>query len=386
MSLKSGQVSLKEYGIGSRIREARKSIGLRQSDLSAITGLPSSHLSDIEREVITPTIPTLHKIGQALNRPLEYFIQIDYGEPRSIGLVVHRTPLGGLVATKLAQLVEEKSEGDIKLRIYHNAAEVDANDLVEGLIEGAIHIYIDEPLGFERYAELCGPVFLPYFFRDRDHYHRFLHSDIFNEHIFQKLLEKGIRLLNPASNWICGNFEILYSTCPIFTPVDLRGRKFRSYDSKAAIALRRALGAEPIVIGWEQTYVAFEDGLVEAFLVPAGHFYSLKIYELAKYATLLDYGYTLNLTVAISEREYHKMSPTIQKILNEAIEETGIYCTQYSLEQTEKNLNQLSDEQGLPVTHPDREIWRHTFSAMIQRICERERLLSSDLYDELQNL
>ena len=82
-------VSVKEYGIGHRIREARKSMGLRQSDLSAATGFPTSHLPDIERGVITPTIPTLHKIGQALNRPLEYFLQVQDGEPRSIGMVIH---------------------------------------------------------------------------------------------------------------------------------------------------------------------------------------------------------------------------------------------------------------------------------------------------------
>jgi len=361
-------------------------MGLRQSDLSAITGLPASHLSDIEREVITPTIPTLYKIGKALNRPLEYFIQVNHGEPRSIGMVVHRTPVGGQVASRLAQLVEGKSEGDIKLRIYHNPAEVTVRDLVEGLVEGAIHIYIDEPLGFERYAELCGPVFLPFFFHDRDHYHRFLQSTIFEEHIFQKLLDKGIRLLNPASNWVCGNFEILYSTDPIFTPGDLRGRKFRSYASTAAVALRRALGAEPIIIEWERTYDAFENGLVDTFLVPAAHFYSLKIHELAKYATLLDYGYTLNMTVAISEREYHKMSPTVQNILNEAIEETGNYCTQLSLGQTANDLTRLSDEHGLPVIHPDQESWRNPFTEIIQRICEQEGLLSSGLYNALQSL
>lgn len=82
-------VSVKEYGIGHRIREAWKSMDLRQSDLSAATGLPTSHLSDIECGVITPTIPTLHKIGQALNRLLEYFLQVQDGEPRSIGMVTH---------------------------------------------------------------------------------------------------------------------------------------------------------------------------------------------------------------------------------------------------------------------------------------------------------
>jgi len=377
--------SAKEFGIGYRVREARKSMGLRQSDLSAATGLPASHLSDIEREVITPTIPTLHKIGQAINRPLEYFLQGPDGEHRSMGMVVHRTPVGGQAAARLAQLVEDKTGGDIKLRIYQNAAEVTVRDLVEGLIEGAIHIYIDEPLGFERYAELCGSTFLPYFFQDRDHYHRFLRSTIFKEHIYQKLLDNGIRLLNPVSNWVCGSFEVLYSTDPIFTPNDLVDRKFRSYASDAAVALRRALGADPVVVEWERTFEAFDKGLIDTFLVPAAHFYSLQIHKLARYATLLSYDYTLNMTVAIGEREYHKLSPTVQQALAEAIEETGTYCAQMTDKQTVTDLKRLSDEHGLPVIHPGQEAWRSSFTASIRQICD-EGLLARDLYKELQSL
>lgn len=377
--------SVESYKIGHRVRVARKSMGLRQSDLSEITGLPASHLSDIERGALMPTIPTLRKISQALNRPLEYFFQEDDNKPQSLGTVVHRTPTGGQAAARFAQLVEDKTSGDIRLRIYHYAAPVTTRDLVEGLAEGAIHIYIDEPLGFERYAELCGPVFLPYFFRDREHYHRFLQSTIFQEHICQKLLDNGIRLLNPTSNWECGSFEVLFSTDPIFTPDDLVGRRFRSYESDTAVALRRALGADPVVVEWERAYDAFEQGLIDTFLSPAAYFYSLGLHKLARYATILSYGYTLNLTVAISEREYHKLSPAVQQVLNEAIEETGAYCTQLTNEQTVIDLKRLSGEHGLPVIHPDPETWRTSFTAAIRQICD-EGLLAREMYEDLQSL
>ena len=377
--------SVESYGLGDRVRAARKSMGLRQSDLSDMSGLPASHLSDIERGALMPTIPTLRKIGQALNRPLEYFFQEDDDKPQSLGMVVHRTPTGGQAAARFAQLVEDKTGGDIRLRIYHYAVPVTTRDLVEGLAEGAVHIYIDEPLGFERYAELCGLVFLPYFFHDREHYHRFLRSTIFEEHIHQKLLDNGIRLLNPASNWECGSFEVLFSTDPIFGPDDLAGRRFRSYASDAAIALRRALGAEPVVVEWERTYEAFEQGLTDTLLLPAAHFYSLKVHELAKYATLLDYGYTLNLTVAISEREYHKLSPSVQQVLAEAIEETGVYCSLLTSEQTVIDLKRLSEQQGLPVIHPDPEAWHTSFTAAIRQICDGG-LLTCEMYEELQSL
>ena len=377
--------SIESYGIGYRVREARKSMDLRQSDLAEITGLPASHLSDIEREVLTPTIPTLRKIGQALNRPLEYFLQGDGDRPRSMGMVIHKTSIGGKAAAKFAQLVEDKTSGGIRLRIYHCAALGTAREQVEALAEGAIHIYIDEPLCFERYAELCGPVFLPCFFRDREHYHRFLRSTIFEEHIYQKLLDNGIRLLNPASNWECGSFEVLFSTDPIFTPNDLVGRRFRSYASNAAVALRQALGAEPEVVEWERIYEAFKQGLVDTLLVPAAYFHSLQIHKLARYVTLLSDGYTLNLTVAISEREYRKLPPTVQQVLTEAIEEAGVYCTQLTNEQTVIDLKRLSEEHGLPVIHPDPEAWRTNFAAAIRRICD-EGLLAREMYEELQSL
>ncbi len=144
------------YVIGDRIRATRKSMGMRQSDLSEITGLPASHLSDIERGTLIPTVPTLRKISQALDRPLEYFFQEDEGKSRSMGMVIRGASIGGQAAARFAQLVEEKTKGDLKLCLYRRAMLGTAREQVEALAEGAIHIYLDELLSFERYAELCG--------------------------------------------------------------------------------------------------------------------------------------------------------------------------------------------------------------------------------------
>ena len=218
--------SIEDLWLGPSIRAARVSLGLRQVDLAALTGLPTSHLSGIERGTITPTIPTLLKIGMALNRPLEYFLQEEAQEPRSFGMVIQESSTGGRAATKFAEFVEEKTNGEVRLHIYHHSALGTATEQVKALQGGAIHLYVDEPLSLEPIAPLCGVVFQPFFFRDRDHYHRFLHSSIFAEHILQPLQDNGIRLLNPASNWLCGSYEVLFSDIPIFHPEDLRNTKF----------------------------------------------------------------------------------------------------------------------------------------------------------------
>jgi TRAP-type C4-dicarboxylate transport system substrate-binding protein len=360
-------------------------MGLRQADLSEMTELPASHLSDIERGALTPTIPTLRKIGNALGRPLVYFLQAAEDNPRSVGMVINISSIGGQAAVRFAELVEEKTGGEHRVRIYEHSRLGTARQQIEGLAEGAIDIYIDELLGYECYAELCGPVCLPFFFRDEDHYRQFLQSVIFEEHIYQRLLDKGIRLLKPVSNWGSGSFEMLLSTDPIFSPADLAGRRLRSYDSPAAIALRRALNAEPVVVEWADAPGAFKEGRIDTFLTPAIYLNALRPYEFARNATLLAYGYTLGLTVAVNDRAYRSMSPDLQLALTEAAQEAGAYCTPLVNEQTSFTLERLPTEYGLPVIHPDRHAWRQSFDAAIRQICE-DGLLSRTMYEDIQGL
>ncbi|MCK5314543.1 MAG: TRAP transporter substrate-binding protein DctP [Anaerolineales bacterium] len=371
--------------IGQRVRVSRRAMGLRQSDLSEMTALPASHVSDIERGALTPTIPTLRKIADALERPLVYFLQATEDEPRSVGMVINISSIGGQAAVRFAELVEEKTDGEHKVRIYGHSMLGTASEQIEGLVEGAIPIYIDELLAFECVVELCGPICLPYFFRDKDHYHAFLQSAIFEEHIYRKLLKKGIRLLKPVSNWGSGSFEMLLSTDPIFSPRDLMGRKFRSYDSPAAIALRSVLGAEPVVVDWAYAPQAFKEGGIDTFLTPAIYLNALRPHEFAKNATLLAYGYTLGLTVAVNDRAYRRMSPDLQSALVEAAQEAGAYCTPLVNEQTKFTLERLPTEYGLPIIHPDQNAWRQSLDAVIRQICEGG-LLPRKMYEEIQSL
>lgn len=358
--------------IGIRIRAARKAQGMRQTDLAEATPLPASHLSELERGSRLPTIPTLQKIGSALQRPLEYFFQDIAFTPRSFGMVIHWASIGGQAVAEFARLVEKRTNGEIKLRVYHSSELGSSKDQLEALVEGGIHVFIDEPHCFETYAPLCGSVFLPYYFKDRLHYNRFLKSDIFEQEINQLLLKKGIRLLNPASNWELGSFEVLFSRDPIFTPDDLRGRKFRTYPSQQAIELRKLLGAKPVQVDWEGVYTAFERGDVDTLLIPSGYFAALKLHRLARYATLLRTGYTLNLTLAISEHEFSKLSPSAQTALLETCEDAGEYCSELANKKTEADLEALSDKFGLPVIQPDQKYWRETFSKSIERVCSQD--------------
>ncbi len=376
----------KGNSIGNRIRDARKSLHLRQSDLAEKVGIAGSHLSDIERGALIPTIPTLKKIGEALNRPLEYFFSDNGESPRALGTVIFRVSIGDLSARRFAELVHDKTGGEVSIQIYRQLVSSDTYELVKGLVEGSIHIFIDDLASLERYAPLCNVVFQPYFFRDRDHYTRFLQSDIFQKQVRETLLANGIRVLNPLATQEPNAFEVLFSRYPTFTPDDLVGRKYRSYASDVADALRRALGAEPVRVIWNQGVAAFQQGLIDMFLMPARHHTSLELHTVAKYATLIDYGYAANMVIAINEREYNKLSPSIQQVLLEAVEETERHFSEAVTEHTAQYLRQLPIEYGVPVIYPDQKLWRERISAALRTICLEQGYLSKELYEALQQL
>ncbi len=333
-----------------------------------------------------PTIPTLQKIGQALERPLEYFFVDDPGTSRSLGMVIHRALVGEQAAAKFAELVADKTEGEVTIQMYQHALPKTLYTQVQGLAEGSIHIILDDLLSFEHYAPLCGIAFLPYFFQDRAQYHRFVESDIFQEQIYKTLLASGIHLLNPTSGWESDSFELLFSTHPIFTPDDLNGRKFRSYESKPANALREALDAIPVHTRWKESYGAFQQGLIDLFLSPTAYVSALNLHEVTNYTTIIDYGYTQNLVVAISEREYRKLPPSVQQVLNEALQETGHYYSQTVKRQAQINLDRLSSEYGMPIIHPDPKIWRDRFNTAIYHACVGQGFLTQEMYDVLQQI
>ncbi|MCG8481730.1 MAG: cupin domain-containing protein [Clostridia bacterium] len=69
--------------LGNRIRELRKEKNLKIVDLSNLTGLTVSMISQVERAIISPSIETLKKIGNAMDTPVGYFFEdVNQSEPQ----------------------------------------------------------------------------------------------------------------------------------------------------------------------------------------------------------------------------------------------------------------------------------------------------------------
>ena len=86
--------------IGLNIRSARNDKGLTQRQLSEMTGISQTQLSDYENGNKTPGLPTLAKISTALKKSMD---ELYYGD-KSVSFITSAPDKGRLIANCVYQL------------------------------------------------------------------------------------------------------------------------------------------------------------------------------------------------------------------------------------------------------------------------------------------
>lgn len=64
-----------EFAIGSRLKELRKSKGMSITDLAGRSNVSTSLISQIERDLVVPSVVNLYRIAQALDTDINYFFE-----------------------------------------------------------------------------------------------------------------------------------------------------------------------------------------------------------------------------------------------------------------------------------------------------------------------
>jgi len=97
-------------------------------------------------------------------------------------------------------------------------------------------------------------------------------------------------------------------------PEDLKGFKLRLFGNKVLVEAWKALGAQPVVIGFAELYTALQQGTVDGEELPWVYKFSSKFYEIEKYGTELNYSFDL-IYLIFSQQLWRGFSKSDQDIL-----------------------------------------------------------------------
>jgi tripartite ATP-independent transporter DctP family solute receptor len=159
----------------------------------------------------------------------------------------------------------------------------------------------------------------------------------FGQALLAKLPEKGLVALG---YWDLGFRNVTNSKRPITKAEDLDGLKIRVIPNPVFLDTFKAFKANPVPMPFAELYGALESKAVDGQENPYAVILSNKFYEVNKFVSATNHVYAANI-VLVSKRFWDRLSPTEQRIMNEAANESRAYQRQVSRAAAQKAVGEL---------------------------------------------
>jgi tripartite ATP-independent transporter DctP family solute receptor len=239
-----------------------------------------------------------------------------YKDEYKMSVVVGPKMPWGEGATKFADLVRERTQGRINIKVYTSSSLMAGKQTNEFLLhrQGVADFCFASTINWSTTIKELNLFNLPFFFPDYQALDAVTQGEIGNE-IGILLKKKGVTLLAWGEN---GFRELTNSKTSVRQPDDLKGMKIRVVGTPIFIDTMTALGANPVNMNWGDAQVAFQQGVVDGQENPVVAIeIPVKIWQFHKYATI--WRYVIDpLMFTVNNQVMASFTPADQAIIRKA--------------------------------------------------------------------
>ncbi|NNU98980.1 TRAP transporter substrate-binding protein [Geobacillus sp. DSP4a] len=293
-------------------------------------------------------------------------------------VVAENTPKG-LAAQKFAELVEQKTDGRVKVEVFPNGSLYSDGEELDALLRGDVQMIAPS---FSKVTELVPEwqvLDLPFLFRDEDDVCRVFTGEIGAE-LLGMLEAKKIKGL---ALWSNGFKQMMSTTRPLIAPDDFRGLRFRIMPSEVIEKQFRLLGGEPVAVSFDHVYRALEQHEFDGQENTISNIYSKSFYKFQPYITISNHGY-LGYAVMMNQAFWDHLPKDIQQKITEAMAEATQWNLQESKAQNERELQQLKRREDVHLyllSETEKRRWERKLAPLYQ---EFTRQFGSRLLNEIK--
>ena len=222
----------------------------------------------------------------------------------------------GLV--KAAELVKQRTNGKIDLRVFPSSQLGNAREMAEGVQLGALEAVI-EPASFLGGFNPAVSIFdVPYIFPTDREQSRKLREGAFGRAVLDSFRKRGFE---PIALWDGGRKQMT-SNKPLTSLADLSGQRFRVMDSKILIQQFSALGASAVVLPFGELYTALQNGVIDAQENPLDIIEKMKFFEVQKNLLVTDHGAIVEV-ILFNRALMNRLSAGDREIIRAAFREVA---------------------------------------------------------------
>ena len=222
----------------------------------------------------------------------------------------------GIIASTLANMLEEKSGGKITAHVYPSGQLGSDKELIQSCISGDVEFVVQNHS--PQVNDITGAKVLdmPYLFPNIDIAREALDDPEFRGVYDALYPEVGLKLLMISDM----GYRQTSSSRKLETLEDFKGLDIRTMENPIHIALWKALGANPTPMNRGEVFLALQQGLLMAQEDPYVNFLLNNYQEVQKYAVATNHLFH-DITVITNDRFYQELPDEYRGWIDECCEE-----------------------------------------------------------------
>ena len=250
-------------------------------------------------------------------------------------------------AVRFAELVEERTDGRVKIEVYSGATLGDWRDTIEGLKPGIVQVVVESLGTIEPYTKLAAIDAVPFLYRDDEHFQK-VWSSAYGESLLEMIGVLGdFELMGPMYR----GARYVTSTKAIHNAEDIVGLKIRVPNIQIYMKTWEMLDAAATPMAFTEVYTGLQQGTVEAQENPLTIASSAAFYEVCPYLIETKHVYSTDLFI-FDKTFFSGLPADMQEIIKDSARVAADERTKF-VQENEASIIKDFEEKGVTFIKPD---------------------------------
>lgn len=266
-------------------------------------------------------------------------------EPKTLqfGIVIGEATPQYVAVARFAEIIEEKSGGNITFDIFADGALGGEREMLEAIQTGNLDIGFISSVVYANFDQRMSIIDLPFLVSNFDEAEALMDGPV-GDALKEVMLENNLRVLG----WGHNDFRTMSnSKRPIRTVEDMDGLKFRVPETPMLVNFFRNTGAVPTPMPWPEVYAALQQGAIDGQDNGPGITYGSKVYEVQKYITATNHQYG-PMALFVSDKVWQSLTEEERQWFEEAGQQAVLEERQAVREYYNSSLDKM-EEEGLEI-------------------------------------
>ncbi len=249
----------------------------------------------------------------------------------------------------LGKLLDEATNGQIELQIFHSSQLGSERDAIEGVSMGTLEMTLISSAPLANFTNAFLVFDLPFIIQDRQKAYAWMDGPE-GQKILDSVLDKGMVALGI---WENGFRMLTNSKKPVLVPEDLNGLKIRLMENPIHVGTFKTLGAYPVPMPFGELFTALQQKTVDGQENPLIIISTSKFAEVQKHLSLTGHFYAPAILLINKDFWEKTLSDEQRKSFTEAELKARRWQREFCID-IEKKLVDSLKEQGMEVSQPDK--------------------------------